>query len=212
MSAEERQKILSQVSDYYTNKILLHGATHEGVDWNSLESQTLRFGQLLKVTGQDRDCSVLDYGCGYGAMARYMRDSGHSGLYFGYDISDKMLESAREQHAELINCEFSATVSSIEVDYSIASGIFNVKQQSSDEDWLQYVLDTIDEMASLSRKGFSFNMLTSYSDAHKKRPDLFYGDPAFFIDYCIKNYSRHVAMLHNYGLYEFTIISNKVNQ
>jgi hypothetical protein len=54
-------------------------------------------------------------------------------------------------------------------------------------------------------------MLTKYSDAERMagRPDLFYGDPLFFFDFCKRNFSRNVALLHDYGLYDFTIIVRK---
>ena len=49
-------------------------------------------------------------------------------------------------------------------------------------------------------------MLTSYSDPDRMRPDLYYGDPCRLFDHCKRRYSRHVALLHDYGLYEFTIL------
>jgi len=63
----------------------------------------------------------------------------------------------------------------------------------------------------LCSKGFSFNMLTRYSDADRmaQRPDLFYGDPLFFFDFCKCEFSRNVALLHDYGLYDFTILVRK---
>lgn len=203
----KHEKILTQVKAYYGDKLHLHGATHLGVDWNSVQSQTLRFDQLLKVIGSERACSVIDYGCGYGAMAPYIRSLGYTGKYVGFDISEAMIEEARKQQSKISQCFFVTDRDSLHVaDYTIASGIFNVKQQTQNSEWLKYVLDTIRSMAGISRKGFSFNMLTSYSDKDKIRPDLFYGDPCFFIDHCIRTYSRHVAMLHDYGLYEFTIL------
>ena len=36
-------KILSQVSDYYSAKLAEHGNTPAGVDWNGTEGQHLRF-------------------------------------------------------------------------------------------------------------------------------------------------------------------------
>ena len=41
------------------------------------------------------------------------------------------------------------------------------------------------------------------------RPDLYYADPCFLFDYCQRRYSRWVAVLHDYGLYEFTIVVRK---
>jgi hypothetical protein len=64
-------------------------------------------------------------------------------------------------------------------------------------------------MAQLSKKGFAFNILTGYSDPERQRADLYYADPLFFFDYCQKNFSRFVALLHDYPLYEFTILVKK---
>jgi hypothetical protein len=52
-------------------------------------------------------------------------------------------------------------------------------------------------------------MLTSYSDPERMRPELYYGDPRFFFDRCKRDYTRNVALLHDYDLYEFTIIARK---
>ena len=36
------------------------------------------------------------------------------------------------------------------------------------------------------------------------RADLYYADPRAFFDLCKRHYSKQVALLHDYGLYEFT--------
>jgi hypothetical protein len=58
----------------------------------------------------------------------------------------------------------------------------------------------------LSRRGFAFNALTSYSDRDKQRDDLYYADPLHWFDHCKKHYSRYVSLLHDYPLFEFTIL------
>jgi hypothetical protein len=57
--------------------------------------------------------------------------------------------------------------------------------------------------------GFAFNCLTAYSDAHKMQSYLYYADPCRLFDLCKRRYSRNVALLHDYGLYEFTILVRK---
>ncbi len=69
-----------------------------------------------------------------------------------------------------------------------------------------YILDVLDRT---SRSGFAFNCLTSYSDADKMREYLYYADPCALFDLCKRRYSRNVALLHDYGLYEFTILVRK---
>ncbi len=86
----------------------------------------------------------------------------------------------------------------------MASGIFNVRLQTPEDDWKAYVLGTVDRLANLARRGFAFNCLTSYSDADRMRPDLYYADPCALFDYCKRRFARNVALLHDYDLYEFT--------
>jgi hypothetical protein len=118
-----------------------------------------------------------------------------------------MLEHAVREHEDPPRVTFVDDVDELEpADYTVASGIFNVRLDVSDSAWKDYVFRELETLAGLSRRGFSFNMLTSYSDADKMRPDLYYGDPRFFFDHCKRRYSRNVALLHDYGLYEFTII------
>jgi hypothetical protein len=80
---------------------------------------------------------------------------------------------------------------------------------ASNDEWREYALSTLGGIARLSERGFAFNMLTKYSDAERMRADLYYADPCFFFDYCKTRFSRQVALLHDYGLYEFTILVRK---
>ena len=73
------------------------GATARGVDWNSETAQELRFSQLIKVIDPERPFSLLDYGCGYGALAAYLLRLGYPLEYYaGYDILESILIKARE--------------------------------------------------------------------------------------------------------------------
>ena len=118
-----------------------------------------------------------------------------------------MLEHARRSHEDPPRVVFADREDELEpTDFTVASGIFNVRLDVPDDGWRAYIEATLETLASLSLRGFAFNMLTSYSDADKMRPDLYYGDPGRFFDLCKRHYSRNVALLHDYGLYEFTII------
>jgi hypothetical protein len=41
------------------------------------------------------------------------------------------------------------------------------------------------------------------------RPDLYYADPLFLFDYCKTKFSTLVSLIHDYPLYEFTILVRK---
>jgi SAM-dependent methyltransferase len=202
--------ILDNVERYYTQKVMAHGATPGGVDWNSSESQTLRFEQLLKVCDSGAPLSINDYGCGYGALVDHMVARAYVFQYRGFDVSPTMIARAFDEHRGQPHCEFFSQDSELHpADYTVASGIFNVKLKTSNEEWTDYTLHLLQRIAELSQRGFAFNVLTRYSDPERRRPDLYYADPLFLFDYCKTNFSRFVTLLHDYPLYEFTILVRK---
>jgi SAM-dependent methyltransferase len=201
------EALREQARLYYESRLREHGTSARGVDWNSHESQELRFTQLTRVLNGDRAAGVVDYGCGYGALASYLRGHGYRGSYVGFDVSAEMIDAARRVTVGLEQCRFTCCRDAVEpADFVVGSGLFNVKQDASQPDWQQYVLNTIDDLARLSRRGFAFNALTAFSDADKMRPDLYYADPFELFEYCRRSFSRNIALLHDYGLYEFTMI------
>jgi hypothetical protein len=52
-------------------------------------------------------------------------------------------------------------------------------------------------------------MLSTYSDPEKRRDDLFYADPCEMFDLCKRRFATRVALLHDYPLFEFTVIVRK---
>lgn len=212
MMAENFGGILGEAASYYGGKIREHGPVPRGVDWNGPDSQELRFSQLLKCCGDMRAVfSINDYGCGYGGLRAYILSHGYRDFrYVGFDVSEEMVSEAKRQLKDAGDCElFVGSTPKEPADYSVASGIFNVRQQRPDAEWLEYILDTIAGMNKMSRRAFAFNCLTKYSDAEYMRDYLYYADPCFLFDFCKRNFSRNVALLHDYGLYEFTIIVRK---
>ncbi len=198
-------KILEPVDRYYSEKLRQFGPTHRGVDWSTASSQELRFSRLLQLLNDGEDGSIIDFGCGYGALLDYVRASGRRVAYSGFDISETMIQAALARHGA--GGSFTADVSQLApADYVVASGIFNVKLGHAPDAWWDHVLQTLALMRSLCRRGFAFNMLTSHSDLDKRREDLFYADPARVFDICLQRFSPRVALLHDYPLYEFTII------
>jgi len=195
---------------YYDDKIRAFGAVARGADWNSEESQQLRFHQLLRLIDESDLETVNDYGCGYGAFASFLRHRGFRGRYTGFDISAPMIAEAIASHAGDTLCSFTNDREALgKADYTFASGVFNVKQDHPSPRWQEYILATLTDMDRLSGKGFAFNMLSSYSDRDKQRSDLFYAEPGFYFDYCKTQFAKQVALLHDYPLYEFTLVVRK---
>jgi SAM-dependent methyltransferase len=202
--------IEAEVARYYTDRVAVHGADPRGVDWNSAESQRLRFAQLLKVVEPDAAFSLTDYGCGYGALRDEIGDASGLVRYQGFDIAPAMVELARRRHAGRPDCTFTAEPAELTATgYVVASGIFNVRLGTPEDAWRDYTLATLEHLAGLATVGFAFNMLSTYSDADRRRPDLYYADPAYFFDHVKRRLAAHVSLLHDYPLWEFTILARK---
>ncbi len=203
-------KIIKDIANYYSDKLVRFGDTPKGVDWNGEASQTLRFEQLTKIIDNKKDFSLNDIGCGYAALFDYLTLQFKNFIYNGYDISNKMIEVAQGRVVGQSNVFFDFASSPTKTsDYSIASGIFNVRLTFDDDKWLDYIKSMLDILNEKSRLGFSFNCLTSYSDKDKIQAHLYYANPCTIFDFCKLRYSHNVALLHDYGLYEFTILVRK---
>jgi len=203
-------KDLDKVKNYFTDKLNEYGATHKGVDYNSTESQEARFFQLLKVIDSSQRYSLLDFGSGYGGLYDYLVRLGHQVHYVGYDIAEPMIAKGRELHPDNPDCHFTGSLEEVPVlEYAVVSGTFNMKLDAEFEAWTNLVLEFLNQLNAHASKGIAFNMLTKYSDAERMRPELYYADPCFFFDYCKRNFSRNVALLHDYTLYDFTILVRK---
>lgn len=202
--------LLSGVAQYYADKLAQHGDTPQGVDWNGAEGQLQRFAQLCRLLPDDRPFSLNDLGCGYGALYEHLRGHYRDFRYAGWDLSREMVEAARVRHAEAADASFAvASEPATPADYGVASGIFNVKLETPLQEWRDYVHATLAALDRSSTRGFAFNCLTAYSDADRMRPHLYYPDPCELFDLCKRRYARNVALLHDYGLYEFTILVRK---
>jgi SAM-dependent methyltransferase len=207
MTDPTEHRILSEVAQYYSAKLEAYGPTPQGVDWNGSESHQLRHRQFLRLLTDNPDASVIDLGCGFGDFLTFLRDNGHQGPFTGYDIAASMIERARELHGEGEDRRWHVGAEPHETaDFAIASGIFNVKGDVPDDTWIDYVRNTIDVLAQAGRRGFGFNILSLSSDPDRRRVNLYYADPAQMLRQCLSRYGRSVALLQDYGLYEFTLL------
>ncbi len=203
--------LITDVAAYYSEKLAKHGDTPRGVDWNGEESQMVRFAQLCKIIDpKTPNFSLNDLGCGYGALLDYLRDIHANCTYLGVDVSQEMIKVAERRRTAADQARFITAAEPDEAaDYGLASGIFNVRLERSDAEWFDYLQATLDVLHRTSKLGFAFNCLTSYSDEERRRDYLYYADPCRLFDLCKRRYSRQIALLHDYGLYEFTILVRK---
>ena len=201
--------IQAAVARYYRRALATHGPNHRGVDWSSRDSQELRFATLLEGVDWSDAPSLLDFGCGCGALAAYLDGLGVRCDYTGYDIAPEMVHTARRIVGERADRRFTSDLATLEpADLVVASGIFNVKLDIPAGDWQRYVDETIAALGDLSRRRLAFNLLPPASSPQLARADLHYADRAAVAELCATTLGADdVAVREHYGLWEFTVVA-----
>lgn len=193
--------------DYYKRSLEKYGDTPKGVDWRDAASQQLRFAQLVEGLSCDSPFSILDVGCGTGALLDFLYRQGAKDFqYQGIDFVPGMIETALRKYGAIDEVRFlSSDLSEVtgQYDFVVSSGIFNVKHSVDEGDWKSHFTTTLTSMFEHAAKAMVFNCLTSHVDF--RRGNLFYSDPAEMLRFCQRQFSRCVRINHAYPLYEYTM-------
>jgi len=210
---QQVKTIKSNLENYYEEHLKSYGPGAMGVGWKNEAAQQIRFDQLARIIDRTSRFTLNDLGCGVGDCYSYFT-AAYAGnfQYFGYDMLESMLTMANTRFGSSENVDWIKIDNAEELlpaDYTIASGIFNLKYTIDESDWNNYIIETLHHMNQKSKRGFAFNMLTGYSDKEFMKEELFYADPLYFFDICKRAYSRNVALLHDYNEYDFTILVRK---
>jgi SAM-dependent methyltransferase len=201
--------VYESIAGYYSAKVARYGATPLGVDWSCVPTQELRFVQLLKACDFSTPFSLNDLGCGYGALLAYLarRHAGTQIDYLGIDLSPAMIQRARRLWRHGARADFVvANGSPRSADYSIASGIFNVKLDQPIDLWERFIAATLQQLRATSRLGFAVNFIAVEAPGQAVRPGLYRVSPAPWIAFCETALGSAVELLEGYGLREFTLL------
>ena len=199
--------ILSDAAAYYASRLAQHGATSQGVDWNGAEfasaapravSQAvsgrqggfrhrsrLRFWRLPALSARGRSLRPL---CRLRHRTQHDRKSART-------FRRRRRSSVARRCCSRGDGRFRGRKRHIQ------------RQGGYSRQRLACLRQRHDRRAGpLGRRGFGFNVLSLSSDPARRKPHLHYADPTATLEHCLLRYGRSVALLQDYGLYEFTII------
>jgi cyclopropane fatty-acyl-phospholipid synthase-like methyltransferase len=204
--------LLEQVSAYYAERYRSHGDSARGVDWKDEASQHLRFEVLARQMDWTKEPSVLDVGCGNGELLAFCRARNLPVRYLGIDVCEDMVEACRRRFG--LGAAALASPADLErlgwtFDYVVASGTFNVKQDTDEAVWARYFRQSIVQMFAACRAATVFNVMSSrvdYRYAHLYYLDV--GEVPTIADLCG---TRRFRIDHSYPLFEMTVALLKEN-
>jgi SAM-dependent methyltransferase len=180
----------------------------EAAHWVGKDKTWLR-SRILTEVDELGGMRLLDFGCGNGLLVDFLNENGCQCEYYGWDISDAMIEVAKKRHPEV-------TFSVVDIlkdditrfsgffDYVLASGVFYIKTRNTRSElhkkWIETILARLWPLCS---KGIAVNFLTEYVQWRDK--ELYYCPIGDIVEFCTKKLSRSFVVRHDYELWEFTL-------
>jgi SAM-dependent methyltransferase len=192
--------------EYYESKLKLYGPTHKGLAWSDKKSVNLRYDIMLDILrfAKKSKSSILDLGCGYGGILERIAFRKYKVNYTGYDISNLMIQSARQLFPKNIFYKKNILEDKInkKFDFVIMNGLFTVKNTLKFREMENFFIQMITKVNQISKCGFAFNLMSK--DVSWRRKDLFYYDYNKLSELLTKKISRNFIFRYDYKLFEYT--------
>lgn len=140
---------------FYTNAIIEHGISAQGLRWKSTFTQYKRFEILTSfIEDNISNSSLVDAGCGFGDYISYLEKIDKTPLsYLGIDCEELMISIASKRFPnKKFKIQNILNDNLIESDYYICSGAMNILENEE-------VNKFIRNCFGASKKAFIFNFL-----------------------------------------------------
>jgi len=187
--------------EYFEEKLRTFIEHHAISGYGSKESQAIRFKVVTEI-GQVRNRSICDVGCGIGKLVDYLRERNVKVEYTGYDISEKIIEKARELHP---NNTFEVRNILESMPRQKFDYVFSVGLNFKISDNVQFMKELVRRMFKMAKIGISVSMLSSHTDTKHINKNDFYYDPKLFLDWCLREVSTRCILRHDYLPHDFTL-------
>ena len=118
----------------YNERFDKFGISPETLGWNARSRQSVRFSMFWFLMEKKKRASILDVGCGFADLARFLRKKGWKGDYCGVEINPQLARCAKENSGEsdIVVRDITEDKLDCKFDYVFASGLFNRMLLSQD--------------------------------------------------------------------------------
>jgi SAM-dependent methyltransferase len=174
----------------------------------ALDKGLRRCDAIFRMMSERQGRTILDLGCGPGLAIPYLEER-HGPMhdrYLGIDISEQLLEAARKQwprHAFEARDIVANTLPARSHDFCAINGVLTSKYTMSFAVMENFAKDLLRAAWAATNVALSFNVMSPHVDW--AREDLFHWPMDSAAAFCIFNLSRHVNIIADYALYEYTV-------
>lgn len=201
----KKDEIIEKAKEIYDDSYNKYGNCSKAVLWGDVQTQYLRFKEIINFIPLEKDSSILDVGCGIADFYKFLNFNGFTGKYTGYDINENLLEQGRKNYPQidLKNINILDDKSLENFDYVIVSGLFN-SNYGQDFIWIKNMIKALFE---LGNKKIIFNAISSYVNFKDK--ETYYINPLEILDFIIKELTPNVTLVHGKLPFNFTVCIDK---
>lgn len=196
-----------KIVEHYEDCLRKFGDNYLGVDWPNEEDALLRYRIMLEIIKDQKNCSLLDFGCGTARLYDLILKNSHQNIkYTGLDISGEFIKVCKQKYpnVEFICMDILKSAEQIGIyDYIILNGVFTEKLELSFDDMFEYFKKVIKLLYLKTNKGIAFNVMTKHVDW--EREDLFHLPFDLLASFLKSENSRNYIIRNDYGLFEYTV-------
>lgn len=141
--------------NFYQKAFKKHGISARGLNWNSEDTQNIRFEVLTTFLKDEiSSSSIVDAGCGFGDFYLFLtKQNLHPKRYVGIDCIQDFIEISKQRLPNItFTCRDILRDELIYADWYVASGSLNIL--NSFDTWM-----FLEKMLFYSKKGVVFNVL-----------------------------------------------------
>ena len=198
MNSNDKKRIIER----YNKRLQDHGFSIDSLASGNEERRNERFKILTEIGIQSGD-TILDLGCGFGDLQKYLLKNDIKVKYIGIDINEEIIKIAKKENSvldvrvlDILNENFNEPV-----DYIVSTSSFNNKlNEESNYDFVDKLLK---KCYSIAKKGVAIDFLSSYVD-YRVDDDVFYYEPEQLFSRA-KKITKRVCIRHDYKLFEFCL-------
>jgi len=210
MTFKIMSKTQAQITlQHYKKNFQKYGVDARALSWSSKGAAHQRFRAIWKEIDFNNK-TVLDVGCGFGEMAKFLYKRYKNVNYKGVDIVPEFVEIARKNQPYYSFEERDYFNNPIEDKFDIvmASGTLNSNLPQN----MEFRKKAIKTMFEHARRVCVFNMLGAHPQPETpKDSNVWYADSLEILDYCM-GLTRRVVLRANYHPKDFTIFMYPVSK
>ena len=197
-----KKKTHDIIIEHYNELYKKYGYNPAALGWLK-GRQELRF-KIFSEIGELNNSKILDVGCGFGHLSKFLKKKYTKFNYLGIDINKQFIDIAREKNPDERFQVRDIEKNKINTKFDWVFAIGTTNKAGSYE----YIENTLTEMLKICKKGVAMDFMSTYVDF--KRKDSFHASPERVFKIA-KKLSKRVVIRHDYLPFEFCVYIYKNN-